>query len=128
VLWPVLPATILRPLPTALDNGAEAVVSSTAMETYTSGAWTVKAGEEDAFVEAWRDFVTWGSTFPGSGMFRLVRDLERPNSYLSFAPWDSFEAQQAWKDDPEFPERIMRVRSHCDDFQPSLFELVTQVE
>jgi hypothetical protein len=29
---------------------------------------------------------------------------------------------------PEFRERIMRVRSHCEDFQPSVFELVTTVE
>src|SRR2546425_8676841 len=78
----VLAATILRP--SGLDNGLKAVVSSVAMETYTSGAWTVKAGEEDAFVEAWTDFVTWASSFSGSGTFRLVRDVERPNSYLSF--------------------------------------------
>ena len=122
----MLAATILRP--SGLDNRLKAVVSSVAMETYTSGAWTVKAGEEDAFVEAWTDFVTWASSFSGSGTFRLVRDVERPNSYLSFAPWDTFESQQAWKDQAEFRERIMRVRSHCDDFQPSTFELVTQVE
>jgi hypothetical protein len=34
---------------------------------------------------------------------------------------------QAWKEHPEFPELIMRVRSHCEDFQPSMYELVTQV-
>src|SRR5262245_929223 len=44
-------------------------------ETYSSGTWVVKAGEEDAFVEAWRTFVIWASEFPGSGTFRLARDL-----------------------------------------------------
>ena len=97
-------------------------------ETYTSGTWIVKSGEEDAFVEAWADFVTWAGEFDGSGTFRLVRDLDRPNMYMSFAPWESFEAQQAWKEQPEFRERIMRVRSHCEDFQPSTHELVKQVE
>jgi heme-degrading monooxygenase HmoA len=96
-------------------------------ETYTSGTWMVKDGEEEAFVQAWRDFVTWAGTHSGSGTFRLVRDVARPNVYISFAPWDSFEAQQAWKNEPEFPERIGRVRSHCDDFQPSVHELVTIV-
>ena len=96
-------------------------------ETYTSGAWTVKPGEDDAFVAAWTEFVTWASEMPGSGTFRLVRDVEQPNRYQSFAPWESFEAQQAWKELPEFRERIMRVRAHCDDFQPSVLELVTQV-
>jgi heme-degrading monooxygenase HmoA len=96
-------------------------------ETYTSGLWTVRPGEEDAFVETWKEFVGWASGFPGSQTFRLVRDHDRPNLYQSFAPWDSFEAQHVWKQDPEFPERIGRVRKHCEDFRPSTFELVTEV-
>jgi heme-degrading monooxygenase HmoA len=96
-------------------------------ETYTSGTWLVKAGEEDAFVEAWKAFVTWASSMPGSGTFRLVRDLDSPRRYMSFAPWESFGAQQAWKELPEFRERIGRVRSHCEDFQPSTLELVVEV-
>jgi heme-degrading monooxygenase HmoA len=96
-------------------------------ETYTSGTWIVKPGEEEAFVQDWSDFVTWASSFAGSGTFRLVRDLEQPNKYLSFAPWESFEAQQAWKEEPEFRERIGRVRGHCEDFRPATHELVTQV-
>jgi hypothetical protein len=39
-----------------------------------------------------------------------------------------FEAQQGWKEMPEFRERIMRVRTHCEDFQPAVYELVTTVE
>jgi heme-degrading monooxygenase HmoA len=97
-------------------------------ETYTSGVWIVKPGEEYAFVEAWTDFVTWAGTFPGSGTFRLVRNVDLPNTYQSFAPWESFEAQNEWKEQPEFRERIMRVRSHCEDFQPFVYELVTTVE
>jgi heme-degrading monooxygenase HmoA len=96
-------------------------------ETYTSGIWTVKQGEEEAFVQEWSDFVTWATSFDGSGAFRLVRDLEQPNRYMSFAPWESFDAQNAWKEQSEFPERIMRVRKHCEDFQPFTFELVTQL-
>jgi heme-degrading monooxygenase HmoA len=96
-------------------------------ETYTSGIWIVKPGEEDAFVQAWTEFVTWASSMTGSGEFRLVRDLEQPGSYLSFAPWESFDSQQAWKEQPDFRERIMRVRSHCEDFQPATYQLVTQV-
>jgi heme-degrading monooxygenase HmoA len=96
-------------------------------ETYTSGTWIVKPGEEDAFVQAWTEFVTWASGMPGSGTFRLVRDLEHPNTYMSFAPWESFEAQGAWKELPEFRERIGHVRAHCKDFRPSTHELVVQV-
>ena len=97
-------------------------------ETYTSGLWIVKPGEEEAFVEEWSEFVRWASEFDGSGAFRLVRDVEQPSHYMSFAPWESFDAQNAWKQEPGFRERIMRVRSHCEDFQPSVLELVTTVE
>jgi heme-degrading monooxygenase HmoA len=96
-------------------------------ETYTSGTWTVKAGEEDAFVSAWEEFVRWAGEMPGSGTFRLVRDLEDPRRYMSFAPWESFDAQHAWKQTPEFRERLGRVREHVESFEPSTFELVTQV-
>jgi heme-degrading monooxygenase HmoA len=97
-------------------------------ETYTSGVWTVKAGQEDDFVEAWRAFVTWASEMPGSGTFRLVRDVERPERFMSFAPWESFEAQHDWKQQPDFSERIAAVRAHCEDFHPFTHELVTTVE
>lgn len=96
-------------------------------ETYTSGLWMVKPGEEDAFVEAWKEFVRWASEMPGSGTFRLVRDRDQPSRFMSFAPWESFEAQHSWKEKPEFRERIMRVRQHCEDFQPFTYELVTTV-
>jgi len=96
-------------------------------EIFTSGHWLVKPGEEDAFVQAWTEFVEWGSGFSGSGTFRLVRDLAVPQRYFSLAPWESFEAQQAWKEDPEFRERIGRVRVHCDEFEPSTFELAAEV-
>ena len=97
-------------------------------ETYTSGTWVVKRGEEEGFIRAWTAFVTWASSMPGSGTFRLVRDLDHPSNYMSFAPCESLEAQSAWKELPEFRERIGRVRSHCEDFQPSTYELVTEVE
>ncbi len=103
------------------------VDSATVAETYTSGAWVVKSGEEDAFVQEWTAFATWAKGMPGSGTFRLVRDLDQPSNYMSFAPWESFEAQSAWKELPEFRERIGRVRRHCEDFRPSTHELVTDV-
>ena len=97
-------------------------------ETYTNGVWLVNEGEENAFVEAWREFASWGRTWGGCGTLHLVRDRAEPNRFMSFAPWESFDAQQAWKESAEFNERIMRVRKHVEDFTPSVFELVTAVE
>ena len=47
---------------------------------------------------------------------------------MSFGAWESFDAQRAWKDSPEFRERMARVQHHVEDFTPSVFELVTAVD
>lgn len=31
-------------------------------ETYTTGIWLVKEGNEDDFVASWREFASWGHT------------------------------------------------------------------
>ncbi len=87
----------------------------------------VKPGEEDAFVQEWTEFVTWASSMPGSGTFRLVRDMDKPTNYVSFASWENFETLSAWREAPEFSERLGRVRSHTEDFQPATYQLVTEV-
>lgn len=96
-------------------------------ETYSSAVWTVKPGEEDAFVDAWKEFVGWAATMPGSGTFRLVRDLAQPGRFLSFAPWESADAAREWQQHAEFPERLSRPRGHCQDFQSAGYELAAEV-
>ena len=98
------------------------------METYTSGTWMVKAGEEDAFVQAWTEFASWGSEMTGAGTMRLTRDLSQPRRFFSFAPWEDIHVIRAWKSSPEFRERIGRVRQHTEDFTPWELELVTAVQ
>ena len=96
-------------------------------ETYTAGMWQVRAGEEEAFIQAWRDFAAWASSRAGSGTLRLTRDVREPNRFFSFAPWEGIEAIHAWKASEEFKERIGRVKAHTDDFTAWEFELATTV-
>ena len=96
-------------------------------ETYSSGVWTVKSGEEDEFVSEWKAFVTWASEMDGSGTFRLLRDLDQPSRFTSFGSWDRLDAQKAWREHPEFAERLGRPRAHCDEFQSSASELAAEV-
>jgi heme-degrading monooxygenase HmoA len=94
---------------------------------YSSGAWTAKVGEGDAFVEAWTEFAGWLSTMPGAGTARLTRDLSEPWRYLSFAPWETVEDMHAWKSNPEFGRRMSVVREHVAEFTPSELELIAEV-
>ena len=94
---------------------------------YSSGSWTAKDGEDEEFVAAWTEFARWLSTMPGAGTARLTRDVSDPHRYLSFAPWETPEAMQAWKSNPEFRERMGAVQKHVAEFKPSEFELVAEV-
>jgi heme-degrading monooxygenase HmoA len=97
-------------------------------EAYSSGAWTAKQGEDDAFVEAWTEFARWLITMPGAGTARLTRNLSEPRRYLSFAPWETAEAMHTWKSNPEFGQRLAAVRELIAELTPSEFELVAEVE
>ena len=96
-------------------------------ETYTAGMWKAKAGEEDEFIAAWREFAIWASTMPGAGTLRLTRDTKEPSRFFSFGSWESIEAVRAWKASDEFKERIGRVKAHTDEFTAWEFELATTV-
>jgi heme-degrading monooxygenase HmoA len=96
-------------------------------KTFSSGMWTVKSGEEDAFVEDWKKFVSWAAELPGSGDFRLLHDIDQPNRFVSFGSWEDHDAQNAWTQHPEFAERLGRVRAHCDDFKPSSYALSAEI-
>jgi heme-degrading monooxygenase HmoA len=87
----------------------------------------VKPGEENAFVQEWKEFVGWAAELPGSGDFTLLQDLDRRDRFTSFGAWESLEAQETWMQQPEFAERLGRVRSHCSDFHGTSFELVATV-
>jgi heme-degrading monooxygenase HmoA len=94
----------------------------------TSGVWTVRAGSEDEFVAAWRDFATWASTQPGAGPLTLARDRDQPNKFVSFGFWDSADSAHAWKSRPEFGPRIGAVRELCDAFEPGELDVATIVQ
>ena len=56
------------------------------------GIWTVKAGREDDFVDAWRAMARLGQEeFEAVERARLLRDRERPNVFVSFGPSPSIE-------------------------------------
>lgn len=46
---------------------------------------------------------------------------------MSFLPWESLEAIQAWKAHPEFKERMSRVQEHVDKFAPTETEVVARI-
>jgi quinol monooxygenase YgiN len=94
---------------------------------YTSGRWLVKPGHEEAFARAFAESGVKDVDPPIQGLLerpRLLRDLNAPGSYLSYAVWESREAIEAFRARPDFPAMIERMREHLDDMQISTLELL----
>lgn len=97
-------------------------------EVYTTGSWKPSPGSADAFIEAWKTFAAWASGQPGAGTLRLVHDLHEPGRFVSFGAWGSIDEVRAWKQSPEFRERMARVLQHVEVFEPTELELVAAAE
>ena len=95
---------------------------------YSTGSWLPFSGQEEPFLEAWKEFSRWAVAMPGAaGEALLVRDLRDPDRFISFLPWESLEAIQAWKAHAEFKERMSHVQQHIDKFAPTETEVVARV-
>lgn len=86
------------------------------MSYFSAGDWTVKEGHDDrAFVEAWLASVDMDPPIEGLKVRpRLLKDLDRPGHYLSFAEWESREAIDAFRSRSDFPGVIGRIKEHAD--------------
>ena len=93
-------------------------------EVYATGSWKPFEGQEEAFLEEWREFMAWACSLPGAGRAVLARDLRDPERFVSFSTWDSIESVKAWKSSPEFKPRMSRVQEHIDKFAPTELEVV----
>jgi heme-degrading monooxygenase HmoA len=83
---------------------------------FSSGNWTVKPGHEDQFIEVFKSSNPATTTqISGAPTPRLLRDLDRPEHYISFAEWPSEEALQEWRSRPELPQLLASFREHLDE-------------
>ena len=89
-------------------------------QPYTSGNWIVKAGSEDEFIATWTEFTEWAlANAPGAEHFVLIREAADPRRFVSFGAWEDAGSVKAWREGPEFQQRLAACRSLCEDFRPS---------
>jgi len=92
---------------------------------FAAGVWSVRPGNEQAFIAAWKEFSAWTALHQrGSGYGNLLQDLENPSRFISFGPWDDLESVRAWRQQPEFRKALTRFMDLCDEVTPGTFRLV----
>jgi len=95
---------------------------------YTSGSWRVKPGREGEFVAAWQELASWtAAEAPGAMWATLLRDLDDPTHFVSFGPWESADAIDAWRASDGFRERVAGMRELLEGFEPMAGEAVADV-
>ena len=95
---------------------------------YTRGIWQVKPGQADAFIAAWTEFAEWTRAHArGAGAGTLLRDVEDPDRFFTFGPWESLDAIAEWRELEGWKDRVARIRPMLLDFRPSTLEVVVEV-
>jgi heme-degrading monooxygenase HmoA len=95
-------------------------------ETYTHTTWRVKPGMEDEFVQRWGEWIEWSHRQGLGARARLLRDVERPGTFVSFGPWASIDAVKSWRSAEGYHDRVARLQEVVESFEPHTLELVAE--
>jgi heme-degrading monooxygenase HmoA len=93
-------------------------------ETYSHTTWRVKPGCEAEFERRWQEWAEWSQRQGLGAHARLLKDVENPQTYVSFGPWVSVELVSNWRSLAGYHERVARLRDVVDSFEPGTFEVV----
>ena len=97
-------------------------------EQYASGNWVVVAGRETEFVERWKDFLRWTrEAAPGLITARLIQDASDQRHFVSFANWESEQALESWRAQPDFAAKLGACRALCEEFRGGNYMLAAAV-
>jgi heme-degrading monooxygenase HmoA len=95
-------------------------------QPYTHTTWVVKPGEEAEFIRRWMDWASWTALQGLTASAKLLRDVDRPNRFLSFGPWEDIEHARRWRSLEGFQERIGRLQEVVVSFEPRTLEQVAE--
>jgi quinol monooxygenase YgiN len=95
---------------------------------YTSGVWVVKKGREDDFARRWQESSDSVSLeFPGVS-FRLLRDRENPQRFISMGEgWRNAEQIEAARNSPSFQDSMTAIWRILESGEITTLDLVAEV-
>ncbi len=93
---------------------------------YTHTNWVVKQGREDDFVERWSEWAEWSRRNGLAARAMLLRDVDNPERFVSFGPWESIQAVRNWRALAGYQERVAKLREVVEQFEPRTLEVVAR--
>jgi quinol monooxygenase YgiN len=94
------------------------------MSVWTHGTWTVKPGQEDAFVTAWSNLARGSLGVFGTSPPTILRDRDRPNVFVTFGPFASVGDVDAFRASDLFRRGVEMIRPLVDSFEPATLDEV----
>jgi quinol monooxygenase YgiN len=91
---------------------------------WTHGTWTVKPGQEAAFVMAWSNLARASLGVFGSAPPTILRDRERPNVFVTFGPFESIEDVDDFRASDLFHEGLSTIRPLLESFEAATLDEV----
>jgi quinol monooxygenase YgiN len=95
---------------------------------YTSGVWIVKKGREDDFARRWQESADSVSLDYPDVTFRLLRDHENPQRFISLVDgWRSAEQIQQAESTPAFQDALTSIWRLLESGETSTLDLVAEI-
>ena len=95
-------------------------------EHYSHTTWLVKPGLEDEFIRRWTEFAAWSQAEGLAAEARLLRDVDEPQRFVSFGPWETLSAIRRWRALPGFQEHAARLGEVLESFEAHTLEHVAE--
>jgi heme-degrading monooxygenase HmoA len=94
-------------------------------DVWTHTVWTVRAGREDEFVTAWQEMAR--EVARDIRMRRpptLLRDHDRPNVFISFAPWEDLDTTTRFRSSEIFRRHVAGMGSMLESLDAHTLDQV----
>jgi quinol monooxygenase YgiN len=88
----------------------------------------IKAGKEEEFQQAWQSIAAEVRRAPGNVRQALLRDPEKPNSFVLTSDWESREAFSRFERSPEQDALTAPLRGLRESAHMTVHELIYHLE
>jgi quinol monooxygenase YgiN len=93
---------------------------------YTHTTWVVEPEHQAEFIELWSEWVQWSRRQGFTGRAMLFRDVDDPQTFISFGPWESSGAVRNWRSLPGYQERLARLGELVARLEPRTLTIVAR--